>query len=183
MKQRRVPLLSLFGVFLKLGALTFGGGYTIIPLVYRELVVQRGWLEEEAFLAGTSLAQAAPGANAVNTAVFVGYQLAGLPGAVAATAATILPALVVAAASFAVFRYLDLPLVARAFQGLKAGILGLLLATLYAWVRPLVRRPAALVVSALVAVLLLGLRWHPLLVFFVGAFLGLLASKERKETP
>lgn len=176
MKEEKVTLLALFGVFLKLGALTFGGGYTTISLVHQELVVRRRWLEEGSLLAGASLAQAVPGANAVNTAVFVGYQLAGLPGAVVAAVATLLPALLVAAGGFTVLRYLDLPLVARAFQGLKAGVLGLLLVTLCSWVQPFLRRPLGLGVSAIVALLLLGFHWHPLLVFFVGAFLGFLAS-------
>ena len=71
--------LQLFWTFFKIGAFTLGGGYAMIPLVQREVVDHRGWMGEEEFLDLIALAQSAPGVIAVNTAVFVGYKIAGKP--------------------------------------------------------------------------------------------------------
>jgi len=68
-------LLQLFWTYLKVGTFTLGGGYAMLPLIQREVVDNRGWIDEAEFLNMIALAQAAPGLIAVNSAIFIGYQV------------------------------------------------------------------------------------------------------------
>src|SRR5205814_6639307 len=84
---------SLAGIFLRAGALTFGGGFVMIPLLEAELVQARHWLTPQAFADAMALGQVTPG-PVVITATFVGYTLAGLGGALVSTVAVFLPSFV-----------------------------------------------------------------------------------------
>ena len=85
-------LWSLFISFLKIGAFTFGGGYAMVPLIEMEVIDKKGWVAREDFLDLLTLAQSAPGPIALNTAVFVGYRICGLRGALSALAGIVFPA-------------------------------------------------------------------------------------------
>ncbi len=78
----RPSLGAILGVFLRLGMASFGGG--LPGWMHHEVVRKRGWLPEERFMAGLSLGQILPGPNSVNLALYIGQQLRGWPGAVAA---------------------------------------------------------------------------------------------------
>ena len=82
---------TLFLTFLKIGAFTFGGGYVIVTLMKEKFVDELHWMEEDEMLDLIAIAQSAPGAIAVNGAIVVGYKLAGLFGAAAATVAVCIP--------------------------------------------------------------------------------------------
>lgn len=69
---------QLFASFFKIGAFTIGGGYAMIPLIQKEVVTQKKWIDADEFIALLSLAQSAPGPIAVNTAIFVGYKVRGI---------------------------------------------------------------------------------------------------------
>jgi chromate transporter len=84
-----VPLLTLFWVFVRIGASSFGGGLT--GWIYREIVADRRWMSEENFLSGVALGQILPGANVVNLALYVGLQVRGTIGSVVATVAMMTP--------------------------------------------------------------------------------------------
>ena len=86
--------LKLFFVFLKIGAVSFGGGYGMISLV-RESVISNNWLSESEFLSFVAVSESTPGPLAVNMATFVGSSQAGLPGALAATIGVVLPAFII----------------------------------------------------------------------------------------
>ncbi len=87
-------LLELFLSFFEIGALTFGGGYAMIPLV-RETVLTRGWLTEEEMLNMIAVAESTPGPIAVNMATFVGSNEAGVLGSVVATLGVVLPSFII----------------------------------------------------------------------------------------
>lgn len=84
--------LQLFLSFLQIGALSFGGGYASMPLIQAEVVAQNGWLSMSEFTDLVTIAEMTPGPIAVNAATFVGTRIAGVLGALAATAGCILPA-------------------------------------------------------------------------------------------
>ena len=88
-------LFKLFITFFKIGLFTFGGGYAMIPLIEREVIEKKRWIEKKDFLDMLVLAQSAPGPIAVNTAVFVGYKTAGVMGAIMATLGTVLPSFII----------------------------------------------------------------------------------------
>lgn len=87
-------LLELFLAFFEIGAMTFGGGYAMIPLV-RETVLTRGWLTEEEMLNMIAVAESTPGPIAVNMATFVGSNEAGILGSVVATLGVVLPSFII----------------------------------------------------------------------------------------
>lgn len=124
--------LQLFSTFFKIGAFTLGGGYAMIPLVQREVVDHRGWMGEEEFLDLIALAQSAPGIIAVNTAVFVGYKVAGRRGVLLSVLGATLPSFVIIlliAMCFTHFR--DNPHVEAVFKGIRPAVVALIAAPLY----------------------------------------------------
>ena len=87
--------VQLFISFLKIGVFTFGGGYAMIPIIEKEVIDNRCWIERKEFLDLLTLAQSAPGPISLNTAVFVGYKLYGYRGALTALAGVVLPSFLI----------------------------------------------------------------------------------------
>lgn len=88
-------LATLFGVFFKIGAVTFGGGYAMLPLLNSELADKRGWTTNEQLLDYYAIGQSTPGIIAVNVATFIGYNRAGILGGIIATAGVVMPSLII----------------------------------------------------------------------------------------
>lgn len=87
-------LLRLFFVFLKIGAIAFGGGYGIVPVIRQEML-SLGWITDEKLLDMIGISESTPGPIAVNMATFVGYEREGVLGAIVATLGVVLPAFLV----------------------------------------------------------------------------------------
>ena len=81
--------------FFKIGIMTFGGGYAMLPMLQRELVENRKWVTEEEILNYFAIGQCTPGVIAVNTATFVGYKRCKIPGAIFATIGVVLPSMII----------------------------------------------------------------------------------------
>ena len=88
-------LRHLFITFFKIGATTFGGGYAMIPVIRQEMVSAKNWLTNEEFVDVLAVAQSSPGAVAINSAVFIGYKLAGIPGSFSALLGVVLPSFLI----------------------------------------------------------------------------------------
>ena len=105
---------DIFFCFLKIGAFSFGGGYAALPLIQGEVVGNYGWLSMREFTDLVTISQMTPGSIAVNAATFVGTRLAGLPGAVIATAGCVLPAcFIVTLVAKMYLKYRDMTLLSR----------------------------------------------------------------------
>ena len=87
--------LQLFLSFLQIGMFSFGGGYVAMPLIQGQVVTLHGWLTMSEFTDLITISQMTPGPIAVNSATFVGMKIAGIPGAVVATAGCILPSCII----------------------------------------------------------------------------------------
>ena len=125
-------LLSLFLTFFKIGAFTFGGGYAMVPLIQQEAVEGKHWISDEDVLDIIAIAESTPGPIAINSATFVGYKVAGFWGSVCATFGTVLPSFVIIACISLVLRQFEsLVVVQYAFQGIRAGVLALIIKALY----------------------------------------------------
>ncbi|MGG1639038.1 chromate transporter [Paenibacillus sp. NRS-1760] len=83
MKTEKVVLWTIFLTFLKIGPVTFGGGYAMIPVIEREVVEKRKWLETRDIADIFAVAESIPGAIGINSATFIGYRVAGIRGALA----------------------------------------------------------------------------------------------------
>ena len=131
MRKEKSRVWELFLVFLKIGAFTFGGGYAMIPLIQREMVNNKKWINEKDILDIVAISESTPGPIAVNAATFVGYHVAGVAGAAAATFGVVLPAFCIIACLATILPKLErLRAVQYAFWGIRVGVLALLLRAL-----------------------------------------------------
>ncbi|MFC4101405.1 chromate transporter [Paenibacillus xanthanilyticus] len=171
---------ALFLVFLKAGLLSFGGGYSVMPMIERE-VTDRGWMASGEYLELTAVAGLSPGPMATNTATMVGYHTAGIPGAIAATAGIVLPSLciIVLAAAFCA-KLSRHKWVRSSFYGLRPIVTGLILyAALYvgfiALPKPLLDWStfATLMIAAGSLLVMMRYKWHPFKVIVAAAVAGI----------
>ena len=88
-------LFDLFLTFAKVGVMTFGGGYAMLPILQREVVEKKGWATEDELADYFAIGQCTPGIIAVNTATFIGQKLKGVSGGIAATLGVIFPSLII----------------------------------------------------------------------------------------
>ena len=122
---------QLFYTYLKIGTFTLGGGYAMLPLIQREVVDRRGWINEEEFLNMIALAQAAPGLIAVNSAIFIGWRIGGWKGVCGAVLGAVLPSFVIILLIAMIFaEWKELPAVEAAFKGIRPAVVALIAAPL-----------------------------------------------------
>ena len=128
MKHPPGLLLKLFWTFFKIGAFTFGGGYAMLPLIESECVEKYEWITGEELARVTVIAESTPGPVAINCATFVGNKKAGFAGALASTFGVVLPSFVIILTlSLFLGRVLEIPLVAKAFKGIRVAVAILIL--------------------------------------------------------
>lgn len=165
---------GLFVVFAKIGAVIFGSGYVLLAFLRAELVARLGWLSEAQLLDAVAVGQVTPG-PVFTTATFVGYQLAGLSGAAAATAGIFLPAFVfVALTARWVARLRASPLTAALLDGVNVASLGLMAVVALQLARAALTGPLALALALAAALLLLRFRVNSAWLVAGGAVAGLL---------
>ena len=120
-------LLILFLTFMKIGALTFGGGYAMIPIIEEEVTKKRKWISEIEIMDILAISESTPGPIAVNTATYVGYKVAGIAGGIFATIGLTIPSFVIIfVISFFYQDFMKWPVIAAMFKGLKVGVIILL---------------------------------------------------------
>ena len=143
----------LFWSYVRITALVLGGGYAIIAAAQEEFVRRRKWLTEDDVLEMITVTQTVPGILACNSAVYVGWKLGGLAGAVAALFGAILPSLVIIIAIAAVMsraqNFIQKPMVRGAFMGLIACIVGMVLATAIRMWKKVMTEPLAYIIAAI----------------------------------
>ena len=125
--QEVKSLETLFFTFFKIGLFTFGGGYAMIALLEEEFIQRRKWLDKDEFLDMTAIAESTPGPVAINSATYLGYKLAGVPGAAVATVAVCLPSfLIIYAISLFFEQFTQLTVIANAFKGIQVCVIYLI---------------------------------------------------------
>lgn len=177
--KKEISTWLLFAGFFRIGAITIGGGYAMIPIIERDLVRHRRWLGEEEFLDLIAAAQTVPGVIAVNTAGLVGHRLAGIRGALAAIAGAALPSfLIILLVAAFLGRYWHNAYISKFLAGARPAVAGLLLyAAVTLGAKPLASF-SGLVLFSIGLVSLVLLNAPPILVLIVGAISGLWFSKE-----
>ena len=137
----------LFWSYIRITSLVLGGGYAIIAAAQEEFVRRRKWLTEDDVLEMITVTQTVPGILACNSAVYVGWKLGGLVGAVAALAGAVIPSLVIIIAIAAIIsrvqNFIQKPMVRGAFIGLIASIVGMVFSTaIRMWKKVMIEPPA-----------------------------------------
>lgn len=115
--------MNLFWSFCRIGGLTFGGGYAMLPMLQKEVVETHKWATEQELLDYYAVGQATPGVIAVNTATFIGYKEKGILGAIFATSGVVFPslAIIMSIAGF-IDSFSDLNIVQHAFSGIRVAV-------------------------------------------------------------
>lgn len=165
-------MLELIGRFLLVGALAFGGGQAALPLVERLAVADTGWLSPQAFAVGVGLSYATPGPVLI-LAAFIGYHVAAVPGALAATAAVFAVPAVAAGFAAQLADRLQRQRWFRAFgQFAAAAAIGLLGVTLLSLAQPLIDIQPTLLLGSAAAFIAVRQGLHPVILIAAAATLG-----------
>lgn len=171
---------QLFWSFFKIGGLTFGGGYAMLPIIQHEIINNRKWISEDEFIELLALAQTSPGPIAVNTAVFVGYKMHKIKGAVLALLGTVLPPFTVILLIALFFSdFTKYPVVERAFKGMRPAVVALIAAPVYNMAKGL--GWTKMLVAGAVAVVIGFMGVSPIYFLIAGALGGLFYGMSRKE--
>lgn len=113
-------IIQLFLAFAKIGAVTFGGGYAMLPILQRDIVNKYGWATDDELMDYFAIGQCTPGVIAVNTATFIGYRRKGIAGGIFATLGVVFPSIVIISVIAAfVKNYADIEAVKYAFNGIR----------------------------------------------------------------
>lgn len=175
-------ILELFISFAKIGVLTFGGGYAMLPMLQRECVDRRSWITEDEMLDLYSLSRCIPGVVAVNTGVFIGKKLRGITGSVAAALGMITPSLVIIILiSALITNFEDAPAVKNAFAGIRACVCALILDSLIKLFTPAVKDIFSWAVFVFVLLFSVFLDLSPVWYVIAAALLGLMLRGRKKE--
>ncbi len=156
--QEAKSLWTLFFTFFKIGLFTFGGGYAMIALLEEEFIQRRKWLDKNEFLDMTAIAESTPGPVAINSATYLGYKLAKVPGAATATVAVCLPSfLIIYAISLFFEQFTQLTVIANAFKGIQVCVIYLIFSAGVRMLKALDKSPFATGVLAAVMLVMVGL--------------------------
>ena len=156
--QEAKSLGTLFFTFFKIGLFTFGGGYAMIALLEEEFIQRRKWLDKDEFLDMAAIAESTPGPVAINSATYLGYKLAGVPGAATATVAVCLPSfLIIYAISLFFEQFTQLTVIANAFKGIQVCVIYLIFSAGVRMLKALDKSPFATGVLAAVMLVMVGL--------------------------
>ncbi|NMA91773.1 MAG: chromate transporter [Firmicutes bacterium] len=168
-------LLTLFWSFFKVGLFSFGGGYAMIPLMESEIITRYSWLSPSEFIDIIAIAETTPGPIAINSATYVGYQIAGLTGSAAATIGVVAPSLLIllALGTFLV-KAVQHPRIEPALRGLRPAIIALILLAAISLGKTALVDRATVAIAALLFLLAIRFRANPFYLIIAGAILGLI---------
>lgn len=182
-------LLELYLAFLRIGAVNFGGGYAMLPLLERDLVQTRGWTTTDDLTDYFAIGQCTPGLIALNVATFIGSRKKGLAGAVAATVGFVtMPIIIILLIATFLKGFADLPVVQNAFAGIRVCVCVLIVqAVLRLWKKSVIDRTSlclyliVFLLTALSGILPLAVP-AAVLVIISGAFGVILGSLRDRES-
>ncbi len=177
-------LFELFFKFFKIGIVGFGGGWAILPIIEREVVNNSHWLTPLEFNDLVAIAGSTPGPVAVNAATYIGFKMAGVFGAMAATMGVVTPPfLIILLISLALREYINAKVVRYLLLGLKGAVLGLLLVALYSVFRgsmlnlhSTLPKIVLLGITGFVLITVFVFKWHPMLSLILSGVIGVFAG-------
>jgi chromate transporter len=174
-----VSLTTLFLTFLKIGAVLYGSGYVLLAFLRNDFVERLGWLTDQQLLDAVAIGQMTPG-PVFTTATFIGYLVAGVPGAVLATVGIFLPAFIfVALLHPLVPRLRRFPWTAAMLDGVNVAAMGLMAAVTWLLGRDAIVDPITATIAIAAAALLIRFRVNSTWLVLAGAIVGLTVSQLR----
>jgi len=182
--------IEIFLAFLKLGCITFGGGYAIVPVVDRELIKKRGWVTMDEVIEYYTIAQITPGLIAVNLSTFVGYKQKGPLGGILATVGFILPGVTfIAAIALLISNFAEIDAVKHAFTGIRIAVGALILDTVLKLMKGIFKDKIAIAIYIIVFVISVfpsgvipAFLHSPVFLVPAAGLVGLIVYRQKKPT-
>lgn len=174
-------ILELYVSFLKIGALMFGSGYTMLPLLSHEIVERRGWVTEDELMDAYALSQCVPGVIAVNTAAFVGQKRGGWGGAAAAVLGVIsVPIVAILLVATVLMQFWNSPTMVNVFNGVRVAVAAVITSAVVQLVRANVKNWLGIALCVLGFVIIAVLHLSPVYIVLLAVVVGLVLWGVRK---
>ena len=173
-------LLDLFLTFARIGGLTFGGGYAMLPILQREVAENKKWTTEEELMDYYAIGQCTPGVIAVNVATFIGYKIAGIIGGIIATLGVITPSVIIITLIAAFLtNFADLPIVTHAFNGVRVCVCVLILNAIIKLGKKSIVDKLTFAIFIAVSILSIVTSLSPIIYIIISGVIGALIYKFR----
>lgn len=178
MKENKLKLcFQLLLSFMKIGVVTFGGGYAMIPIIENETSKNRKWISQEDLLEVVAISESTPGPIAICAASFIGYKVAGVLGAFFATLGVVIPSFfIIFLISAFLENFNDLNIVKYAFTGIRAGVLALIIKAVVSMFKKAPKHIIAYVIMAASFLLVAIFSANVLVIILCSAVVGIVAS-------
>ena len=173
-------LLTLFFTFARIGGLTFGGGYAMLPILQKEVVEGHKWVTEEELMDYYAIGQCTPGIIAINTATFIGYKRKGIIGGICATLGVAAPSIIIISiiAAF-ISNFAELEIVKNAFSGIRICVCVLILNAVIKLFKSSVIDKKTLGIFILILIISLTTNISPMISVIVAGILGFILKNRR----
>lgn len=168
-------IFDLFWSFLMVGSFSFGGAYSLIPLIENEVVQKNGWITHDEFLKVLGMVEVIPGAISIKFATYTGYKVAGIPGVIAANIGNMItPVVLILVVSALYLQFAENKYVMKAFQGVKFLIIGMIIAVMVKYIQKQFTVPVEFVFILLGFALVFFFKFNPILVVGIGIVISLI---------
>jgi len=167
-------IIELLVSFIKVGSFSFGGAYSLIPLIEKEVVQNHNWLTPDEFLKVLGMVEVFPGAISIKFATYTGYKVAGIPGAIIANIGNfITPAVIIMVATYFYTQYEKNEIVVKIFTGIKFAVVGMIAAIMYQYAVKNFVEVKSFVFLLIGASLIIFFKLHPAFVVIIAGILAL----------
>lgn len=175
-------LWKLFVTFAKIGAITFGGGIAMLPILEREVVENNNWADETELLDYYAIGQCTPGIIAVNTATFIGYKRKGVIGGIVATLGMIfVPIIIISIIAYFISNLMQYEVVTHALNGIRVVVAAIICNAVYNMGKKSVKNMITLAVALVTFALSFFLSLSPILLVILSSLAGLFVVKGGEE--
>ena len=170
-------LIDLFFTFCRIGGLTFGGGYAMLPMIQKEIVEEKKWATEEEVLDYYAVGQCTPGIIAVNTATFIGYKVQGIIGAIVATLGVVFPSLIIITIIAALLKnFASYAIIQHAFSGIRVVVIALIISAILKLAKTSIKNYITLIIAILAFISVAFVNLSPSYIVVVAACVGLISK-------
>ena len=178
MKKSKFKIyLQLLLSFMKIGVVTFGGGYAMIPIIENEVSKKRKWINDKDLIDVVALSESTPGPIAICAASFIGYKTAGIIGAFMATTGVVLPSfIIIFLISMLLSNFADLDIVKYAFTGIRAGVLALIIKAVVSMFKKAPQNIIAYIIMAISFALVVLFSTNVLIIILSSALVSIVCS-------
>jgi chromate transporter len=173
---------QIFCKFTKIGAFTIGGGYAMLPLIEKEVVVRKKWIDATEFIDRIAIAQSLPGVFAVNLSILTGYRLKGNKGSIVAALGTILPSFIIILLIALFFRHFnENGYMMKVFRAIRPAVVALIAVPVFSTAKEVGINIRTIIIPVAAAFLIWF--WHvsPVYIVLAAAIGGLIYGKLKKS--